>query len=175
MSNNENETLRKGVFWIPYPEESEKNDAYLFFIECDQTGEPNSPLTGSGIAKSGKNYNHKKMWESLDREITFGEPFDYFPRGRVEIANGIAKVYLHPTLNTARVKEYLIDRYGLSNPLIRKVVFLSDGSAHYRCRRDEEDALLLDWAKEALEQVKRGEVSTYKNAEEMWKGLTTRI
>ena len=97
--------LQKGIFWIPYSEVLAYNDKYLFFIECDRMGMPKEAISGNGISKNGMNYNHQKMWESLDRELTFGETFDYFPRGRVEIANGIAKVYLHPTLNTARVEE----------------------------------------------------------------------
>lgn len=140
MSNNENETLRKGIFWIPYPDEPEKNDAYLFFIECNSFGNPTMPLTGPGIAKNGNNYNHKLLWESLSRDLTFGHPFDYYPRGRVEIKNRVARVFLHPSLNTPAIRKYLIDRYHLAVSVgICEQIFISDGSGHYQSKLQNEE------------------------------------
>ena len=44
--------------------------------------------------------NHRRFWETLPHSLTCGMPYNYFPRGRVELRHGKAVVYLHPSLCT---------------------------------------------------------------------------
>ena len=49
-------------------------------------------------SKSGNNLNHKAEWSKLPKSVTNGQPYKYYPRGRVEMKNHKAKVYLNPIL-----------------------------------------------------------------------------
>ena len=49
-------------------------------------------------SKSMSNFNHKAEWSKLPKSVTNGQPYNYYPRGRVEIKNNKAKVYLNPVL-----------------------------------------------------------------------------
>ncbi len=121
--------LCKGVFWM-----TEENAEMLAFpIPCDTNGtiigQTKCPLN----SKTGTNYNHRLLWESLSRGITGGKPFDYYPRGRVEIRNAKASVYLNPDINTYEIQSLTIQKFGLTaDNGIKSVRFISDGSNHYR-------------------------------------------
>lgn len=120
--------LYKGVFWIT----KERDERYLFRIPCDTQGN----IVGSSdyplCSKDGTNYNHKLLWEMLPKSLTANKPFDYYPRGRVEIRNEKAIVYLNPDINTAATQQFIVSQFGLveSNG-ITSVRFVSDGSRHY--------------------------------------------
>lgn len=121
-------SLFKGVFWIA-------DKRYIFRIPCDTngyiTGETDYPLN----SKDGTNYNHKLLWVKLPKSITGNKPFDYYPRGRVEVRNGRATVYLNPDINVAEVQNYITETFGLSKENgINFVRFVSDGSDHYKYR-----------------------------------------
>ena len=62
-------------------------------IPCDRNGVTNETVAFS--AKSGESFNHKTEWSKLDKSITQGKPFNYYPRGRVEIRNGKATIFLN--------------------------------------------------------------------------------
>ena len=120
--------LYKGVFWIA--DDAEK---YVFRIPCDingnVVGETEYPLN----SKDGNNYNHRILWAALPKELTLANPFDCFPRGRVEIRNGKATVYLNPDINNSKIQSFIIDRFGLTEEnSIKSVRFVSDGSNHYK-------------------------------------------
>ena len=85
-------------------------------------------------AKSSDNYNHRKVWESLPKKVTAGRPFDYYPRGRVEINNGVAIVYYSPYIPQDVLKKWLVEKFNLtSSNGIRKLRLVADNSNHYRC------------------------------------------
>lgn len=122
-------SLYKGIFWIT---DSER-DKYIFRIPCDVygnvTGQAEFPLN----SKDGTNYNHKLLWSTLPKTSTGGKPFDYFPRGRVEIKSTKATVYLNPDINCDELQNFIIDRFGLkAEKGIKSVRFVSDGSDHYK-------------------------------------------
>lgn len=75
--------LYKCIFWIT----EAQSEQYFFRIPCnsmsDITGTTEYPL----CSKDGTNYNHKILWSLLPKSLTGNKPFDYFPRGRVEIRN----------------------------------------------------------------------------------------
>ena len=111
--------MKRGVFWLI-------GEALHCF-----------PFDGSypeGIAKSGNTYNHEKLWP-LVRPHGCCKPFDYYPRGRVEITpKGKAVIYMSPQIGAAFLPQ-ICAAFGLSDPTVRY-----DHSAHYRCYLDEEDA-----------------------------------
>ena len=85
---NESRELYSGIFWIKDLENLSKNKDLCFLIPCDSYGNITSDIELN--AKSGLTYNHEKVWNSLNKKITEGKPFNYFPRGRVQITNGKA-------------------------------------------------------------------------------------
>jgi hypothetical protein len=110
--------VSRGVFWVI------EKKLYAF------------PFDGSyvqGIAKSGKTYNHEKLWEYV-RPKGCNKPFDYYPRGRVDYTGkGKAVIYLSPYIDDSYNTE-IIKAFGITeNPVVRH-----DYSKHYRCYLDEE-------------------------------------
>lgn len=111
-------TMKRGVFWLI----GGKLFAY--------------PFDGSypdGIAKSGNTYNHKKLWDSL-RPAGRHVPFDWYPRGRVEITNQNEPViYMSPHIGTEWIPQIMLLFEIGQEPVIRY-----DHSEHYRCYLDKE-------------------------------------
>ena len=85
-----------------------------------------------------KNETHESVWNELSSK--YGNvPYNYYPRGRVEIAHGKATVYLSPHINIADIQNWIIDKFNLNEHNgINKVRFISDYSEHYKCYLDEE-------------------------------------
>lgn len=106
----------RGVFWIVEGELK----AYLF-KEGAQVG----------VAKSGKTFNHKLLWEHV-RPAKCNRAFDYYPRGRVDY-NGKGKpvVYMSP-----RVEEKFVEEIEEAFRLTEKPLIRYDGSQHYKCYLD---------------------------------------
>ena len=77
--------------------------------------------------------NHRRFWETLPHSLTGGMPYNYFPRGRVELRHGKAVVYLHSSLCTPGIdiQISLLDEVPLS--------FKADGSRHYRSIQEEQE------------------------------------
>ena len=134
---NEDLELYKGIFWIPYPEDPEKNRNYCFKIACDTYGE-STQTEDAFLAKSGSTYNHKIVWEKLDRQWTMGRAYNYFPRGRVEIRNGVAKIFLNQNIATEEIVGFLKKEFNLiPHNGIKDVKTIVDNSAHYLCYLDD--------------------------------------
>lgn len=77
------------------------------------------------------NNNHRRFWGTLPRSFTRGRPYNYYPRGRVELRHGKAVVYLNHTLCTPEVYDQICQAFSLSEDI--SVSFKADGSRHYRC------------------------------------------
>lgn len=119
--------LFKGVFWIA------DNERYLYKIPCNNDGDVIGGTEYPLNSKDGANYNHKLLWNELPKRITCGKPFDYFPRGRVEIRNSKATVYLNPDINYREIQDYIISTFGLTVSCgVKNVRFVLDGSNHYK-------------------------------------------
>lgn len=107
----------RGVFWVV--------DGKLLafpFREGDRVG----------LAKSGMTYNHKKLWEAV-RPKGCKEPFDYYPRGRVELSKpGVPILYMSP-----HVEDGLIPEIKAAFGLRRDPLVNYDHSSHYHCHLDE--------------------------------------
>lgn len=85
----------------------------------------------SGLAKSGDTYAHKKLWSAI-RPPKSNKPYNYYPRGRVEITSrGTAILYMNPNVDETLIPEIMI-QFGLSE--YPKVIY--DNSNHYKCYLD---------------------------------------
>ena len=106
-----------GVFWII-------NDELFAFPFTNEYSE--------GIAKSGNTYNHKKLWNEI-KPKGCNKPYNYYPRGRVEISNkGKPIIYMNPNVDDSFVP-LIRTEFGLrESPIIRY-----DNSQHYKCYLDD--------------------------------------
>jgi len=135
--------LSSGVFWI-LSDSYDLNDyeILIFDIPCDSYGKPDNKHTVELNSKRGNNYNHKKLWENSVKNNNKYKPYNrkeynYYPRGRVEISNNKAAIYLNPHLNNDFLIELIKQKFGLFPDNIPVVNVISDGSKHYQC--------FLDW------------------------------
>lgn len=85
----------------------------------------------SSLAASGNTYVHKKLWAEA-RPKGCNKPYNYFPRGRVEInSKGKAIIYMNPHIEESIIPE-IMTQFGLKeHPEI-----IYDNSFHYRCHLD---------------------------------------
>ena len=135
MILNEDSNLYKGIFWIIDSNNPYSNSDYCFKINI--SGNSLDPYLNLN-AKSGTTYNHKLVWQQLSRKETFGKPYNYFPRGRIEIHNGVAKIFLNGNINTAEVLDFLVDEFNLnSHNGIKDIKIIEDNSYHYLCYLDD--------------------------------------
>ena len=133
---NEDSQLYQGIFWIVDTDNLENNKSYCFLIPSKSDGTVDSFELDLN-AKSGTTYNHKKVWENLPSNLTHNKSFDYYPRGRVQINNGKAVIYLNHNIAYEEVIEFIKKEFNLtSHNGIKKVIPKADGSSHYRCHLD---------------------------------------
>ena len=106
--------LKRGVFWIV--------EGKLLAFPFDESAQER-------IAKSGKTYNHKLLWEHIK---PCNKPFDYYPRGRVGYnAKGAAIIYMNPQIEDKYRSEIKAAFRITSDPMIKY-----DHSEHYKCYLD---------------------------------------
>lgn len=115
-------SARRGVFWVIV----ERGEEHLLAF----------PFTNGdvmGVAKSGNTYNHKKLWEHV-RPQGVNKPYNYYPRGRVEITKrGYAVIYSSPHIKESFLNE-IKDIFGLTG----NVRLQYDFSRHYQSFYDED-------------------------------------
>lgn len=121
--------LYRGIFWIPDVNNVRSSNLY-FTIPCDVFGDINDPefhIPDSMSSTGSDNYNHQRVWNSLERKYTHGKPFNYYPRGRVEISNGVAKVFHSPRIPQDELKQFVIDKFNLTQHNgIKKIKMIAD-------------------------------------------------
>ena len=128
--------LFKGIFWITEPDDLTQ-EQLVFRIPVTPMGEVIDPEKLDLNSKNVDNYNHTFLWESLPSKVTHNKPFDYYPRGRVEIKRGKAVIYANPNVCDENLQEFLINRFGLTQENgIFSVTIKPDGSKHYKCYLD---------------------------------------
>lgn len=134
----EDRELYQGIFWIVDLDSIYNNEDYCFLIPSDSNGNVINDLGLDLNAKSGTTFNHERVWKSLDSNLTNNKPFNYYPRGRVQIVNNKAVVYLNPNINFDEVQKFIEDEFNLT-PFngIKSIRYISDGSDHYKCYLDE--------------------------------------
>ena len=135
---NKQEQLYKGIFWIRDDLPLEKSADYCVKIPCDSKGEIDQSLAFLMTAKSTLNHNHKTYWnEIMESSLKNGKPFDYYPRGRVEIRNSKVTIFLNPNIFLEEVKEFIVSQFNLRNVAIKKITMIADDSEHYKCHIDK--------------------------------------
>jgi hypothetical protein len=135
--------LCSGIFWVLSDSYDLSGYEFLpFKIPCDRDGKPDNTHTIELNSKSGTTYNHKKLWEDEVKNNSKYRPYnrkdyDYYPRGRVEVSNNKATIFLNPHINNHDFINLIKENFGLLSSNISEVKIVSDGSEHYQC--------FLDW------------------------------
>ena len=140
---SKNHDLCAGIFWI-ITDDCDLDEYMLlsFEIPCDVFGNPSGTHTIELNAKSGNTYNHRKIWENEIKNKPIHKPYNkmdynYYPRGRVEIANDRATIFLNPRIFEPCVISEIEKRFGLTQNNISERRVIADGAAHYECWLDE--------------------------------------
>lgn len=107
----------RGVFWIV-------DGKVLSFPFYEDT-------TSLGVAKSGLTYNHKNLWPEV-KPRGCNKPYNYYPRGRVELGKKFPIIYVNPNFDKFDLAEVKKDFGLVDEP---KVIF--DNSDHYKCYLDD--------------------------------------
>lgn len=106
-------------------------------MPCDNNGTALLPVCYT--SKSGSNFNHKIEWEKLDRSITCGHAYNYYPRGRVEIKNGKVTIYANPVLLKEDIVLSIVQEFFLEEAVTQNILRVcADGSLHYQFQLEEE-------------------------------------
>jgi hypothetical protein len=140
--HSQTKQLSSGVFWILSDSYDLSDYKFLLFgIPCDHNGKPDNTHLIELNSKSGKSYNHKKLWESEVKNNNKYRPYNkkdynYYPRGRVEISHNRATIYLNPNINKPNIVDEIKEEFGLSSYNIPEVSVNVDGSVHYQCFLD---------------------------------------
>ena len=138
LTLTEDSNLYRGIFWIPDVNNVEQSQLY-FQIPCNSNGDIDTDfeISTQMSSKNTQNYNHKNLWSTLPKKYTNNKPFNYYPRGRVEISRGIVTVYHSPHIPQDELKQWLIDKFNLTTHNgIKKIKMIADGSEHYSCYLD---------------------------------------
>jgi hypothetical protein len=125
--------MRKGLFWVVQTE-NEECELYTYSVSCNRNGIKETDQHAYNSRK-GDSFSHEATWpllvEKMPQKIR-NKPWNYFPRGRVEIANGKATVYYNPVLTDRKeMKESIIREFKLIGLLVR---FVPDYSKHYQSK-----------------------------------------
>jgi len=105
-----------GVFWIV----EDELKAFVFDEDAEY-----------GVARSGKTFNHRLLWEHV-RPPKCSRDFDYYPRGRVQFnGKGRPVIYMSPHIDETYIAQ-IMEAFGLSEEPVIKY----DGSDHYKCYLD---------------------------------------
>ena len=115
--------MHKGIFWLI--------DGKILPIkaECNEDGIVASPDIRFS-SKSGNNFNHQAEWNLLNSAITHNKPYNYYPRGRVEIRKKSITVFITPSLFTDSIMAQIISEFDLESHKTQ-IKVVCDGSRHY--------------------------------------------
>ena len=105
--------LYKGLFWIKQDEQG-RFIPITVKVECDADGN----AVEDRIAPDKDSLNHEEEWkifEALPSGEYRGMKYDHYPRGRVEIKNKKANIYLPSVLCIEYVKRLITNEFGLWN------------------------------------------------------------
>lgn len=127
--------IAKGIFWFTCSFDEENrcdfSGAELIAqpILCDCNGQPIEAQQFN--SKKGTSFTHKATWASLvhRRKDLRRFPWDYFPRGRVEIRNNKAIIFINPNIVICDLyKQRIIKEFHLESIEVKVLV---DNSIHY--------------------------------------------
>ena len=137
--------MKKGIFWLV-------EDNYVCVsVECDEDGTPLEPAEFS--SKSGENFNHRLEWERIPREIKYGKAYNYYSRGRVEVKNGKATLWIAPVFNDPLTIERIKLMFGLIGDHVTVEVKV-DSSPHYASKAYLRARQIIEDRKELFDRLK---------------------
>ena len=128
--------MKKGLFWL-IPDYNGDYKMLSYSANCNENGiaNENQPPYNS---KKGNSYSHKNSWYIVTSTLPIkirSKPWNYYPRGRVEIANNKATVYHNPIFSQWQdfINE-IIREFELKEFTVR---FISDYSKHYQHKEEK--------------------------------------
>lgn len=83
-------------------------------------------------SRNGLTYTHKKLWTEIAQKYR-NKPYNYYPRGRVDVDNkGRSVIYVNPNITDEDLRE-IRRQFGI----IKEPIVKYDNSNHYKCHLDE--------------------------------------
>ena len=132
----EDRDLHKGIFWVKDINDIEKSAVYMT-SDCDSNGSTVYNSEFDFTSKDGLSYNHENTWNKLDGKTRENKKYNYFPRGRVEIRNGVATIFCSQYIYGDELKNWCVDKFNLTQSNgIKRVDMKADNSNHYKCYLD---------------------------------------
>ncbi len=128
--------LYRGIFWV---KDREGFDCVVIKAACNMDGDfivmPDFEL----LARSGKEFNHQAAWSTLTKRETENKPYNYYPRGRVEIRKGKAIIFANGNIADDKLRQWAAKEFNLTEENgIQQVAVKADMSRHYLCYLDKE-------------------------------------
>lgn len=121
--------LYKGLFWW------DGQQLISVKVHVCQTGKP--AYSNKFFNKRDHLGSHKEEWDILRKNgnpTVKGHPlYNEYPRGRVEIDNFTARIFLHPDLTVPEIRTVILHEFGLSKKMqnLHDIKFFVDHSSHY--------------------------------------------
>ena len=136
--------MYKGIFWCYvscFDDDLYSHTVLPVRVKCDINGKEIENVEYS--SKSGENFNHEIEWRKLakgNRKYR-NKPFDFYPRGRVELKNGKVKIFANPTIIEDEEALALIIRAFELESVKSSIELHADNSKHYRYAEDAMDSM----------------------------------
>lgn len=145
--------MYKGIFWCYvscFDDDLYAHTVLPVRVKCDINGKETENVEYS--SKSGENFNHEIEWEKLaetSRKCR-NKPFDFYPRGRVEIKNGKVRIFANPIIiEDDEAKALIIKTFELGG-VKDAIKWNADNSKHYRYAEDRMDSMACLYDEEDL-------------------------
>jgi hypothetical protein len=133
-----------GIFWV-FTDARDFEEYTLYSISGHTIGST-APVGCDDMqfdSEIPRSFNHRLMWEEGEtkgnphmKQYT-GKPYNHYPRGRVELKDDRATIFLSPhIIGHLNVMEDIKKRFNLSPYKISDVRVVADGSDHYKCWMD---------------------------------------
>ena len=139
--------MHKGIFWCYvscFDDDIYSHQLLTVMVDCEISGKTLEETDFS--SKSGENFNHKSEWEKRCNKSrrTKNKPFDYYPRGRVEIKNGKIRIFANPVIiEDDEAKALIVKSFELED-YTENISWVADNSKHYHYAEDAMSGMLLD-------------------------------
>ena len=136
--------MSKGIFWFIcfWGEDGELSfTGEIISLPVPWDWDGNLAPGISFNSKSGLSNTHKNSWKDLvaKRKDLRRFPWNYFPRGRVQISRGRAFVFMNPIIQEC--EDYMLRIQQKFHIEEMDVVIKIDNSAHYQCTILEEERI----------------------------------
>lgn len=121
--------MYKGLFWLA------DGELIAYKIPCNANGWPDNPQLPYNSRK-GDSFTHKATWAEAAREqprAVRSKPWNYFPRGRVEVKASKVTVYHNPALSSPEFERTIREAFMLNDEKL-SIRFVPDHSEHYRTK-----------------------------------------